>query len=132
MWLSIRSGEQTGRVVEVNTDRFIIGRDDDADLQLPDEKLSRKHASITRHGEGRMTLQDLGSTNGTFLDDQRITKPYDLTGGEQIRVGDTNLVVSAQQPSGTPTEIGVMPSAARPRLAVPPASPQSGFSCDVR
>jgi S1-C subfamily serine protease len=126
MWLSIRSGEQTGRVVEVAKERFVIGRDDDTDLQLPDEKLSRKHASITAHGSGRLMLQDLGSTNGTFVDDSRITHPYELEGGEQIRVGDTMLIVSMQAPSGTATEIGVMPSG----VGRPPARRSTGFTSE--
>ena len=108
MWLSIRSGEQTGRVLEITGERFVIGRDDDCNLKLPDEKISRKHASLTRHADGRVILQDLGSTNGTFVDEQRITTPVELTGNEQVRVGDTMMIVSAQAPSGTPTAIGVM------------------------
>lgn len=126
MWLSIRSGEQTGRIVEVNKDRFVIGRDEDADLQLPDEKLSRKHASLTAHGEGRVMLQDLGSTNGTYVDDKKLTHPHELQGGEQIRVGDTMLVVSAQQPSTATTTIGVQPSG----VGRPPPPRPTGFTAE--
>ena len=126
MWLSIRSGEQTGRIVEVNKDRFVIGRDEDADLQLPDEKLSRKHASLTAHAEGRVMLQDLGSTNGTYVDDKRLTHPHELQGGEQIRVGDTLLVASAQQPSSATTTIGVQPSG----VGRPPPPRPTGFTAE--
>lgn len=119
MWLSIRSGEQTGRVVQLTGERFVVGRDNDCNLTLPDEKISRKHASFTRHADGRVFVQDLGSTNGTFVDEQRITGPVELTGNEQVRVGDTMMIYSAQAPSATPTAIGVMhqgtPTPAPPR-----------------
>ena len=126
MWLLIRSGPQTGRVVEVTGERFVIGRDEDCDLQLPDEKISRKHASLMTHADGRVILQDLGSTNGTFIDEQRITQPTEVRGDEQVRVGDTQLVLSAEQPSGTPTTIGLMPSGA-PRPAPPR---RTGFTAE--
>ena len=126
MWLSIRSGEQTGRVVEVTGERFVIGRDDDCDLTLPDEKISRKHASIVTHARGRRILQDLGSTNGTFVDESRITQPVELQGEEQIRVGDTQLLVSADEPSGTPTTIGVMPAG----VARPAPPRRTGFTAE--
>lgn len=126
MWLLIRSGEQTGRIVEITDERFVIGRDEDCDLKLPDEKISRKHASLVRHPDGSVVLQDLGSTNGTFLDEQRITQPTQVRGDEQLRVGDTQMVISAEQPSGTPTTIGVMPSG-----AVQPAPPRrTGFTAE--
>ena len=126
MWLMIRSGEQTGRVVQVTGGRFVIGRDEDCDLKLPDEKISRKHASLVTHPDGRVVVQDLGSTNGTFVDDQRITQPTEVRGDEQLRVGDTQMVLSAEQPSGTPTTIGVMPSG-----AVQPAAPRrTGFTAE--
>ena len=126
MWLLIRTGEQTGRIVEVTGERFVIGRDEDCDLKLPDEKISRKHASLVRHPDGRVVVQDLGSTNGTFIDEQRITQPTEVRGDEQLRVGDTQMVISAEQPSGTPTTIGVMPSG-----AVQPAPPRrTGFTAE--
>ena len=126
MWLLIRSGQQTGRVLEVTGERFVIGRDDDCDLQLMDEKISRKHASLVTHADGRVILQDLGSTNGTFIDEQRVTQPTEVRGDEQVRVGDTMLVVSAEQPSGTPTTIGLMPSG----VARPAPPRRTGFTAE--
>ncbi len=115
MWLSIRSGAQTGRMLEVVKDRFVIGRDADCDLVLlDDDKISRKHAAITTKG-GRVVVQDLGSTNGTYVDEERITAPTQVATGDSIRVGDTLLVTSETQPSGRPTTIGTLP----PEIAEP-------------
>jgi S1-C subfamily serine protease len=126
MWLSIRSGEQTGRVLEVAGERFVVGRDEDCDLTLSDEKISRKHASFAVHADGRVVLQDLGSTNGTFVDNRRLTQPAELRGNEQVRVGDTLLLVSAHQPSQTPTTIGVMPVG----VTAPVPPPPTGFTSE--
>ncbi len=125
MWLSIRSGEQTGRVVEITGPRFVIGRDDDCNLKLPDEKISRKHASLMVQPDGRVIVQDLGSTNGTFVDEQRITAPVELTGNEQVRVGDTMMIASVHAPSGSPTAIGVMHSG-----GPAPAPRRTGFTAE--
>jgi S1-C subfamily serine protease len=115
VWLSIRSGPQTGRILEVAKDRFVIGRDADCDLALvDDDKISRKHAAITAR-EGRFVVQDLGSTNGTYVDEERIVAPTEIHTGDSIKVGDTLLVTSETRPSGRPTTIGAVP----PEIAQP-------------
>lgn len=126
MWIAIRSGEQTGRVVAIETDRFVIGREDDCDLLLPDEKISRHHAAIIRR-EGSIFLEDLGSTNGTFLDGVQIRDPVPLQGNEQIRVGDTLLVPLTEAPTGRPTTIGVIPTGTLPPT---PPRPSSGYTAE--
>ena len=126
MWLSIRSGEQTGRVLEITGERFVVGRDEDCDLTLPDEKVSRKHVSLAVRGDGRVVLQDLGSTNGTFVDDRRVTRPVELAGTETVKVGDTLLLVSSAEPSHTPTTIGVMPAGVARPTPAPPTTPIPG------
>lgn len=65
-----------------------LGRDPENTIQVLDEKISRHHA-VLRHSEGAWTLQDLGSRNGTFLDNQRIEGAIQLSGGEVFRIGDT-------------------------------------------
>jgi S1-C subfamily serine protease len=115
VWLSIRSGSQTGRILEVAKERFVIGRDADCDLVLADDdKISRKHAAISIK-DGRIVVQDLGSTNGTYVDEERIAAPTQIRTGDSIRIGDTLLVTSETQPSGRPTTIGTLP----PEIAEP-------------
>jgi DNA-binding winged helix-turn-helix (wHTH) protein len=64
----------------------ILGRDDSADVVLPETTVSRRHARITC-GDGGATLEDLGSQNGTWVNEQRASGPVPLTDGDRIRLG---------------------------------------------
>jgi S1-C subfamily serine protease len=93
MWLTVQSGARAGERMEV-TRALVIGRDPGVGLSLPDGKASREHARLTPAGD-TLTLEDLGSTNGTYVGGQRIAGPVTLAGGEQITIGDTRLQVDA-------------------------------------
>lgn len=69
----------------LHTDEVFLGRGIDADIQLEDEAASRKHAAIQRD-EGGFLLVDLGSTNGTFVNDERVQQ-HRLAAGDRIRIG---------------------------------------------
>ncbi len=69
-----------------------IGRGGDNDVVLMDREVSRHHAEIRAEGEGYV-LADLGSTNGTFVNDQRVTRPTRLRDGDQVSLaGRCDLV----------------------------------------
>ena len=90
-WLTIDSGPASGTTTKAVGPRFVIGRDDGADLTISDDNASRRHAALEVTGPGCAVLTDLGSTNGTFVDGVRIGGPVELRGGERIRVGDTEI-----------------------------------------
>ncbi len=66
----------------------VIGRDPEADVCIPEQAVSRYHARISRHGDGRWVLSDLGSRNGTMVDGAFITADVELEHLHEIRVGD--------------------------------------------
>src|SRR5688572_30023939 len=71
-----------------------IGRTPENDIELKDSLISRRHTSIVRKGE-RWVVYDLGSSNGTFLNRERIdNRP--LENGDVIRVGDTEITFWAE------------------------------------
>ena len=79
---------------EVPAKPLTIGRSPDADLQIGDEKISRLHCGIRPEG-GAFVIKDFGSTNGTFVNDQKI-KETSLKFGDTIRIGHTMLMFQAE------------------------------------
>jgi pSer/pThr/pTyr-binding forkhead associated (FHA) protein len=69
---------------------YTIGRQG-ADIELEDDKVSRKHAEIGLYGPGAFVLRDLASTNGTLLNGRRVTEKAKLGHWDEIRLGDTVL-----------------------------------------
>jgi pSer/pThr/pTyr-binding forkhead associated (FHA) protein len=108
--LTITAGLEAGTSVEVDSSRFVIGRGDDCDLVVDDEKVSRHHAALERSADGVLTLSDLGSSNGTFVNARRITEPVTLHGGEHLRVGDTAIVFSLDDPEADPDATKLAPA----------------------
>jgi two-component system response regulator GlrR len=97
--LRITEGTGKGGSVEI-TSNLAIGSRPDSDLRLDDPTVSRKHAEISRTAEGYL-LQDLGSTNGTFLNSVRVDRAY-LRDGAVVTVGETSMVFS----TGTDRALG--------------------------
>jgi len=87
--LVILNGDDPGRVVSLETPRVVIGRAD-CDLELDDPQLSRQHALIAINGTNAR-LEDLGSTNGTFVDEKRI-ETAELTDRSEFRIGSLELL----------------------------------------
>jgi hypothetical protein len=90
------AGKDQGREFPLPPDLIIvIGRVNDADLLLLDEKISRKHAKISTHG-GRIVIEDLASRNGTFVNGVQISTTVELQEGDRIVVGSSTMqLVSA-------------------------------------
>jgi hypothetical protein len=87
--LLVLSGSETGRVIEIEKPLVTIGRSG-CDVILDDPELSRRHARIRIRGsEG--DLEDMGSTNGTFVGRERIAKSVALENRSKFRVGGVEL-----------------------------------------
>jgi pSer/pThr/pTyr-binding forkhead associated (FHA) protein len=96
--LRVVSGPAAGQTVDIE-EEVVIGRED-SDLDIDDLELSRRHAVVRRHAN-RLQVEDLGSTNGTFVDGNRIAEPTLLGGGAEIKIGTTVLVVEGVLPVGS-------------------------------
>lgn len=79
--------DPTGREHRVDGEHVIIGRAVENDIVVTSKRISREHACVRREG-WRVLLEDLGSTNGTYLNGERIHTPQQLRDGDQIKVGD--------------------------------------------
>jgi pSer/pThr/pTyr-binding forkhead associated (FHA) protein len=88
--LVVTEGALAGTTVPLSGAPITIGRADDSTVVLTDDYVSTRHARLTPQGDD-WVLEDLGSTNGTFLGRQRISSPVRVPPGAPIRVGKTVL-----------------------------------------
>lgn len=89
--LVVVEGADAGREFDV-AGALIVGRDSSAGLVLDDSEASRRHATLSAEG-GVLTCEDLGSTNGTFVNGERIAESRTLGDGDRVRIGTTVLQV---------------------------------------
>jgi pSer/pThr/pTyr-binding forkhead associated (FHA) protein len=84
--------EKGGKVEshQLDGEQLQIGRADACQVKLSDTYVSQFHARIYRRDEG-WYVEDLGSTNGTYLNQRRITSPAELRAGDRLRIGKTNM-----------------------------------------
>ncbi|NIS60303.1 MAG: FHA domain-containing protein [Proteobacteria bacterium] len=82
-------GAHLGKQYELGPKRTLIGRTDRSDIIIDDSSVSREHASIERK-DGRFILEDLKSTNGTFINSEFVDVCV-LNHGDKIRIGNTVL-----------------------------------------
>ncbi|MGE5249446.1 MAG: FHA domain-containing protein [Bacteroidota bacterium] len=83
----MRSGPTPGATFTLQGDQLIVGRDTSSAIAINDAEVSRKHARLTYQG-GKYVIEDLGSTNGTFVNGQRLVSPVVLKSGDVISLGE--------------------------------------------
>jgi hypothetical protein len=83
-------GANKGERADLAQAPILIGRGADAAIRLDDDYVSTRHARIASSGD-QWFVEDLGSTNGTYIGSARITQPTTLTLGTQVRIGKTLL-----------------------------------------
>ena len=89
--IAVVEGVDKGKILRTEQFPVLIGRIPDNDLYAPlDRKMSRQHAKITQSGN-RYFIEDLGSTNGTFLRDARVLQPTELFHGDHFVCGGTTF-----------------------------------------
>ncbi|TYL54985.1 FHA domain-containing protein [Nocardioides sp. BGMRC 2183] len=81
-------GVNSGIIADLAAAPILIGRGNDAAIKLDDDYVSTRHARIVASGD-QWYVEDLGSTNGTYLGSQRITQPVPIGLGSQVRIGKT-------------------------------------------
>jgi pSer/pThr/pTyr-binding forkhead associated (FHA) protein len=116
--LEIVEGPGAGRQIELRGP-VVLGRDESADVVLEDGQISRRHARVTPSGSG-IVVEDLESTNGTFVNHDEVHSPVQLAPGDELLVGVTVMQLRS------PEQVRVQASAVRavpPGLATPERRP---------
>jgi pSer/pThr/pTyr-binding forkhead associated (FHA) protein len=128
--LVMHSGPTPGKVFPMEKNELFIGRDLTNDIVVNDAEVSRRHARLVLLPEG-FTLEDLGSTNGTFVNGQRLAAVFPLNPGETITLGEHVTLVYEQtviDPEATvatsSASLGFPPAPPAPRAAPIPAPVQ--------
>lgn len=80
-------GMEIGARFELEEDYYLVGRESDAGIRLQRESVSRRHAELKRSRTGQWTVRDLGSTNGTYINEEEITE-LTIKNGDQVCFGD--------------------------------------------
>ena len=88
--LVVTEGGLAGTTIGLGDTVVTLGRADDSTLVLTDDYASTRHARLVP-SEGSWTLEDLGSTNGTYLSGAKVVRPVQVPIGQQIRIGKTVL-----------------------------------------
>lgn len=128
--LVVRRGPQPNQVYELNKDVITVGRDITNDIVINDPEVSRHHMRFTR-GAGGYTLEDLGSTNGTFINGQRLTGAKPLNNGDLIGLGETVTLAyeaATAAPGKSPAELAEQ----LPPAASSPYAPGAASSAQPR
>src|SRR5882724_253358 len=105
--LVIQNQGMTGRACELHTDRTTVGRVEDNTFQIADPSVSSHHCEVQQRG-AEIFIRDLNSTNGTFINDARVTESV-LKPGQSLRLGQVELKLEAE---------GAAPTAASPKRQV--------------
>ena len=136
--LIMRTGPNPGKAFELTKNEIYIGRDINNDIVINDSEVSRKHARLILQAGG-FVLEDLGSTNGTFVNGQRLMGPHVLRAGEVVLFGenvslafepgydaDATMVSSSMQAAPYSTA-----PAARPVMPPPAPAAQPVYSGQI-
>ncbi len=125
--LKILTGRHSGREIEVRRSKFVIGRADDCDLRPASHEVSRWHCALLVEAAA-VKLQDLGGSNGTFVNGERIAGERELTSGDRIKVGPLEFQAifvtasAADKPGGPQPTVSDAPAPGSPKSAGSAAS----------
>lgn len=95
-WVIVKRGPQPEQLWNLNKDVIVVGREITNDIVINDQQISRRHARFIRKAKGpfaSFALEDLSSSNGTFINEERITGTHMLDDGDVIEFGESVMLV---------------------------------------
>lgn len=124
--LIVLAGAKEGLEIPLKKEKFLIGRAKECALRAGSEAISRRHCAISKHENG-YTVKDLGSRNGTYVNDARIEREVPLEAGNELRVGPLKFRVEVLAEKAS-KEVAASPapaqSAPTPTTVSPAAKPR--------
>lgn len=98
--LELKFKDKVLKKIETEKPEITIGRSPDADIQIDNLAVSKRHAKLIKQKD-QYAVEDLNSTNGTFLNDEKITKAI-LKHNDVVNIGKHNLIISYQEETKMP------------------------------
>jgi predicted component of type VI protein secretion system len=137
--LTLQKGPVPGKIYELDKEVLVIGRDLKSDIPINDAEVSRSHAGLTAQGNDYL-IEDLNSTNGTFVNGQRISGTHTLHPGDIVGLGETitleysatvsetaeTVVISSAQIDATVVSAAPPPAPVQVDASLPPPLPLGG------
>ena len=127
---TMRSGPMPGKTFPIEEGENILGRDLANEIVISDPEVSRRHARFFIRDEN-VFVEDLGSTNGTFLNGERISSPQQLRTGDVITFGESVVLVFEKITEAPVETIDTPPIDPFPEQGYPPPPPQPVFGPDT-
>ena len=90
--LVVAGGSRAGQIIPIIGDRFVVGRADDCNLKPRSELISRYHCEISLK-DGVAFVRDMGSKNGVFLNEHKVTETQELKNGDKLTIGPLEFFV---------------------------------------
>jgi len=90
--LQNRKGDDAGVVIDIRRKVFVIGSAEDANMRCLSKSISPRHCEVSLEG-GKVTVRDLGSETGSYLNDERLTDVCELAHGDRLKVGRLEFAV---------------------------------------
>jgi len=123
--LVVGQGPHKGRLLNVKQPRFLIGRAAECQLRPSSQAISKRHCALLVRGD-KFFVQDMNSTNGTFVNDEQVQGERELRDGDRLKVGPLDFVVQVTVEEAAPTHIEtVTQTEEEPAPAVAEAEPEA-------
>jgi predicted component of type VI protein secretion system len=126
----LAAGPQQGKVLEIKQPQFVVGRDPDCQLRPASPLISKRHCALLQR-EGKVFVQDFGSTNGTSVNDQPVKGEIELNNDDRLKIGpllfgvrieaDPASAKAAPPPAKAPPKAAPAPAKAGGKAAPAPA-----------
>ena len=102
--LVVAQGVHEGKVIPVNGDQFSIGRDPKCHLRPSSPAISKNHCAFAIR-DGKVFLRDTGSTNGTFVNDEKVESEREVKAGDRVKAGPLEFLIRVDSEAAKPNSI---------------------------
>lgn len=122
--LVLTAGKQEGKSIEVKLPQFLVGRDPQCHLRPASPLISKRHCALIQK-DGKAFVRDFGSTNGTYVNDERVEGERELRNDDQLKIGPIQLTVRIDAEKAA---VAATPAPPTKKVAHTPAPPTKGVA----